>query len=337
MRPRTSRRLRAVLANANSVVPNCGRGYTLRCVRLIAVPQKFGGMPELSTAKSDRLAITVGRLHQVQCDFVEQAPDLRRQFLAEEVQRALSLVDRGEQKTFLEALRRQYASSYPSPANPSSELSAAIPRDVNCDAQVIEVLDSTLHELATQPDGTVADSPLSEEQAIQELCTALGISGSSIDPVRAIAMAGMLSQFSVSMFTLAWMAWRTIAPNSSVRRGGISQKLFARYVAGDPTVSREQVALELERLRQLIASLISAISQVGEQFAHAHLEKFAPAEIEQAVAAENRGGLFRSRQVLYWQKYLQLADGLDQAAIEAEIRRVIAQHAEHLMRGLGRP
>ena len=295
-------------------------------------------MSQSNAAEIDRIAVTADRLRRVQADFVGLDPDLLRQFLAEELGRALSLLESSQRQSFVHKLQERHEAASHSAGQIAGQSAGHSANEASPDDKpLIELFDSTLSELQAERQHSDTESALNEAAAIQQLCGALGIAGGVVDPVHAIAMATMLANFSTNMTNLAWMAWRTIAPNSSVRRGGMSQKLFARYVAGDPAVSREQVAGELERLRQLIAALISAISQVGEQFARNHLEKFAPAEIEQAVASEGRRGLLSSREAQCWRKYVQLSDTLDQTAIESEIRRVIAQHAEHLLRGISRP
>jgi len=45
--------------------------------------------------------------------------------------------------------------------------------------------------------------------------------------------------------------------------------------------------------------------------------------------------VFKNKAALCWKKYAELSETLEPTAIESEIRRVIAEHAEHLLIGLG--
>ncbi len=291
-------------------------------------------MPELSIARSDRIATTASRLRLVQFDFADQDPNIRIQYMAEELHRGLSTVATPDHVAFLRELRSHFTDAS-SPGAISQTDGSVGPS--GADPAIVEFLDATLTELAATPNppDSAGESAASEEQAVGELCLTMGITGDGVDLVRALEMAAMFAKFSSMISTLVWATWKTIAPLSSVRRGGISQKTLARFVSGDPNTSREQAAGELERLRLLVAALISAISQVGDQFARTHLDKFSPIEIENAVRAEGTGGMFKSKEALCWRKYVELAESLDQAAIEAEIRRVIAHHAEQLLKEIG--
>ena len=154
-----------------------------------------------------------------------------------------------------------------------------------------------------------------------------------VEPDKVLALAQLLADFSTSLSQLIWATWRTIAPQSTLRRSGLLQKTISKFTAGDQ-VDAEQMASEMDRLRQLIASLVAAISQAGQQFASAHLARFAPAEIENAVQAESGRSILRNRKEQCWNKFVDLSDMLDQNFIETELRRVIADNAEQLMKGL---
>ena len=173
-------------------------------------------------------------------------------------------------------------------------------------------------------------------EAMTGLCAALGLkNGEGFDANRLAELAVLMAEFTSAVQQLTWATWKTIAPGASLRRTAPVQKTLARFVSGQADGSREAVAADLNALRHLIASIISAVSDVGHQFAASHLARFLPAEIESAVDAEGGGGIFRNKAALCWKKYAELSETLEPAAIESEIRRVIAEHAEHLLKGLG--
>jgi hypothetical protein len=311
-------------------------------------------MAELSTENSDRIATTAKRLRAVQVDFADQPIELRRRYLGDEVKRALSAIEPEQRPAFMDELRRRFPAwngevdaSDPSDAPEPPDTPAAAAPD-STGALVAQLLDRAARMTPDQRQDLAAQlghaglamvvEPQWDLAALEALHGTLQMRpGEPLDPDRLLDMARVLAYVVCSLHQLTWSTWRAIAPYSAVRRGGNLQKLLARYVAGDPGVTTEQVQADVDRLRQMVASLISAISQVGRQFATAQLSKFSPAEIESAVAAESPGSWWSmgKRDGRCWQKYVELAEALDQAAIEGEIRRVIVDHAEQLMKRLG--
>jgi hypothetical protein len=308
-------------------------------------------MAELSTENSDRIAITAKRLRTVQVDFADQPIELRRQYLGEEVKRALSAIEPEQRSAFMDELRRRFPAWNgevdPSDApEPPGTPTPAAPDGMR--ALVAQLIDRAARLTADERQDLAAQlghaglalvvEPQWDAAALEALHGTLQTRpGEPPDPDRLLEMARVLAHVVCSLHQLTWSTWRAIAPYSAVRRGGNLQKLLARYVAGDPGVTTEQVQADVDRLRQMVASLISAISQVGRQFATAQLSKFSPAEIESAVAAESPGSWWSAgkRDGRCWQKYVELTEALDQTAIKDEIRRVIVDHAEQLMKRLG--
>jgi hypothetical protein len=62
--------------------------------------------------------------------------------------------------------------------------------------------------------------------------------------------------------------------------------------------------------------------------------KFSPNEISTLAGMEG-GGLLVSKEVKCWRKYVELASGMDETAIETEIMQALSSYAESLMKGLG--
>jgi hypothetical protein len=172
------------------------------------------------------------------------------------------------------------------------------------------------------------------EEALRTLCRILELpaDGPSVDPNRVMELASVLAEFVLPLYQLTWATWRTLAPNSPIRRTGNLQRSLTGFV-GSGEVSREQLSAELHRLRQMTASLVAAVGQVGHHMTSSYLSRFQPAEIEQVIDAEGGGGLFKGRAGRCWQKYLELSSMLEHGAVEGEIRRAIVQHVEQLMKG----
>jgi hypothetical protein len=298
-------------------------------------------------------AATANRLRLVQTDFADESEQVRRDYLADEIQRALSSIVPSERQEFLEELSsrfptwdaqvdlggsRQHASVVQTPTDqkelqdPSFLVSRLIELSPKLSQQQKDALVHKLREAGLAP-AAVVEWP---EQPAQMARTKLQAGPRDpLDPGRVLELLSLEAEFTASLDQLVWTTWRTVAPRSQIRRPQGLLKNMARFASGDPDVARGQVTMDLDKLRQLVAAIISAISQAGRQFAHNHAVKFSPQEIE-ALAAMERGGMLVSKEVKCWRKYVELAAGRDEASIESEIMQAIADYAESLMKGLGR-
>ena len=77
------------------------------------------------------------------------------------------------------------------------------------------------------------------------------------------------------------------------------------------------------------AAMTTAVSRAGGQFARRHLGTFSPSEIAALVRTEP-GGVFVSHEVKCWRKYVELAERLDEDAIDMEIKKAIVDYVESL-------
>jgi len=287
----------------------------------------------------------------VQVDFADQGSDVRKEYLGEEVERALSSVTPEQRQEFLKALMAEFPSwdakvevqlrkegttdrtttDQKELQDPNFLVARLIEQSAELGDSERKVLAERLKEagLATVSHGAWP----SEAEA--QLRQALRLTEPAIDPVRTLELVGMLSDFALKLDQLCWSSWRRISPKSNIRQDKKLQETLKRNIVGDQDVPRGQVATDLEKLRQLIASLVSAVGQAGRQFASRHVARFSPNEIE-ALANLEGGGFLVSKDTKCWRKYVELADALNEAAIENEIMETIANYADNLMKGLGR-
>jgi DNA primase len=297
------------------------------------------------------VAATSNRLRLVQVDFADQGPDVRREYLSEEIERALSAVVPDQRQPFLAALMEQFPSwdarvelqlrkddtteRSLTDARELQDPNFLVARLIDCAAKLgggeRKVLVERLKEagLASITEGAW---PAEAEAALRQ---ELRLPGEHVDPARTLQLVGMASDFALRLDQLVWGAWQKVSPKSTVRRDKPLQQTLKAFITGSQDVPRGQVATDLEKLRQLIASLISSVGQAGRQFASRHLARFSPSEIE-ALASMEGGGFLVSKDVKCWKKYKELADAMTEVAIENEITETIANYAENLMKGLGR-
>lgn len=297
-------------------------------------------MPEANPDLAKQVAATANRLRQIQADFADDSPQAREEYLSEEVQKALSKLLPDQRKPFLEALREQFpswdanvlAADQPAEKRESSLQSPTDQREWNDASFVLERLVTLAQALPADKKRQLIDR-LSEaglsaaghmavaDKTLQELKTNLRLeAGQSVQSERVAELATRLVLFSNSLDQLAWKIWKMIAPKSNLRSTGL-QNTMHRFVKGDADVP---LTRDLEQLRHLVASMLSAISQIGKQFGQHHLAKFAPAEIEAAAAMEP-GGFLVAKEVKCWRKYVELAKTLDDtASIDRQIMQIIA-------------
>ncbi len=156
----------------------------------------------------------------------------------------------------------------------------------------------------------------------------------TLDSTRLIDLMTEMVAFATSLDQLVWATWKQVAPKSDMKRPTPVQRSFARFAAGDPEISRSQVAADVDRLRQLTAGLISAIAQAGNLFGQRHVGKFAVANIE--AYADKMPGMMVGKEVKCWRQYKELAVAMDVQTIELEIQGAIAEYTETLIRGRSR-
>jgi hypothetical protein len=307
-------------------------------------------MADLSDQSAQHLASTANRLRSVQIDFAGRDVDVRRVYLAEELRHALAAVEPTQRQEFLERLATHFPGDdaagegdgalwqQPVGRQPLSPGAAALA------AKLIEVCARSVaserplpEPEAPEAEGEIAEgtSPMFDPAAVRSFCATLELpTAQAPDPNRLLALAETLIEFVQPVYQLTWTTWRTLAPNSAIRRTGNLQRTLTQFIAGEEG-SADALASELNRLRQMAASLVSALGHVGQQVTAGYLSRFQPSEIEQIVAAESGGGggLFKSQAARCWRKYQELAAMLESAALDTEVRRAIATHVEQLMKG----
>jgi hypothetical protein len=295
------------------------------------------------------VAATANRLRLIQSDLADESPETRREHMGEVLERALAGVNPGEREAFLSELEEVFPSwdgnVRVAEEGPAAVAAPADQRELKDPSFLVarlaelaptltdvqrRVLTDRLREAGLAPKATGGaawpDEPLEKFRAKVQMRE------SAPDSARLLELATILVEVASSLDQLTWNTWKTVAPRSALRRPAPLAQSMGRFVSGDAEVGRAQVAQDVERVRQLTAALISAVSQIGRQFAQGHLAKFSPNEIESLASMER--SVLVSKEVRCWRKYVELAGALDESAIEAEIMQVLASYAESLMKGI---
>jgi hypothetical protein len=311
-------------------------------------------LPEQGTDISRLVAATVSRLRLIQVDFADQPPDVRENYLSDEVEHALSKLLPNQRGAFIEELKARFPTwdgqvDVTGPSQPSAVQSVADAKELQDYLFLIARLTKlapTLTEeqrktaIARLKDAGLADAaaggsgewPAPQAKALR---TKLQLTDKEkLDAARLLELAGELMTFATSLDQLVWATWKQVAPKSDLKRPGLIQRSCGRFAAGDTDISRTQIAADVDRLRQLTAGLISAIAQAGNLFAQRHVSKFSVANIE--AYADKMPGMLVSKEVKCWRQFKELATAIDVQTIEKEIQDAIAEYTETLIKGRSR-
>ncbi len=309
-------------------------------------------MPGLTDDKLRRVTATANRLRLIQIDFADENAEVRKKYLSEEIERALSDIVPKDRQAFLEELVTRFPTWDPNvdvtPLEDESPLrSPTDERELQDPSFLLTRLIDLVPTLSENEKQALMEQ-LKEaglevevgydwpEEAARDLGSALQLGDEeSFDMARLLQLAALLVQFVRSLDQLAWETWRRLAPRSSIRRPARFRGTARRFVVGDPELSQDQVRGDLDRLRQLIASLISAVGQAGHQFAANYHRSLSPSEIEDVVKTEGVK-FYESPKAKYWDKYCELAKEIGEESIDREILEAVRSAAELLMKKGGR-
>jgi len=294
---------------------------------------------------------TANRFRLILADFADEDAQTRKEYLCEEIERALKMVLPDQRNEFLEKLMARFpvggfgAGSMPKPKGPQVPSAFVVEPDKLKDAEFLvrnllaiaptlsgerkEYVAKSMHQAGLMPkvQGHYSDELVQQMKAVLQVGD-----GRGIDADRLIELSILLVNFVCKIEPLVWNIWRTLSPRSSIRQSISMKDTMGRFVFNDPKATREQIDSELKALQWLVAAVITAVGRVGGQFAK-NLSRFSPSEISALVKVE-RGSVLVSHEVKCWRKYLELAGGLNEDSIETEIRNTIVSYVESLRKGM---
>ena len=294
-------------------------------------------------------AALASRLRLLQVDLADVAPQQRQEHLAEELERVLAEQTADQRLATLRELMGHFPAF--EPARPDADEAEAQepvePEHLSDPSWLVTRLLELAPELDESQKRAVAQrlaeadlvppprheswSPEVEAEARRKF--QLG-EEAVLDPQRALQMAGELAELTINIERIVRSTWREVAPKSELLSNRRLQAQLSAYVAGDEEVSRTQVIEELERVRQMAAGLVAAVGQVGRQFVARYASKYAPMEIETLARQDKRW--HESADVACWRKFKELAESMDEAAMEREVKQIITDYTTSLVKGLNR-
>ncbi|MHC4070603.1 MAG: hypothetical protein ACYTGS_01000 [Planctomycetota bacterium] len=300
----------------------------------------------------NRVLETANRLRLIRADFADENDQTRRDYVSEEIEKALATILPSERDEFLRRLLERFPTGgfAMQPGAEEEEIegasAASESRFRNADfviQNLFEIIPTLNEEQKVIIDKGLQEAGLSsgarQDDSIdlgQELKVKLQIGDEpGLSAKELTELTAMLVEFVLKLEPLVWNTWRALSPRSTIRPQGSLAKKIGQFLCKDTEVSDGLVDEDLKVLQRLIAALTTAVSRAGGQFAKRHLAKFSPVEIAALVRMEP-GGVFVSHDVKCWRKYVELAETLNEDAIDMEIKKAIVDYVESLAKGVGR-
>jgi len=285
-----------------------------------------------------------GRLWMLQTSFADDPPAARQEYLIEEIERSLKEVADSKRAEYLDALAHRFPGPERIDVTPSDSTHTLVEPVKKTAEELAEELLVRAAELTKERKAQLAERfqaigltlpPIHGLNLPPELRGKLGLTPDQpMDEERLNKLFAALLEMVVILDNLIWNLWKTIAPKSVVRRdsGDGFRRTVGHYVTGDREVATLQVTQMLEKTRQLLAGLLSAIGPTGETYARHHLETFAPEKIRAAVEVASSGFLSNVEQKC-WRRYVALASELNGPAVEKQIVDAIVSYTEQIVLG----
>jgi hypothetical protein len=274
------------------------------------------------------------RLRVIHAGFVDEPPDQRRAFVADEIERAVQSVAPSQKGEYLNALAEEFpAWESVEPAGddsgepvPAGELVAQLL------ARIGELSAADRERLAAEfvPAG---GPPAGGGGDHLELWKRFGLPAETPPSgERTWKLLGSLIDFFGTLDQLGWTLWRNMGVKSAFWKESEFNKLAGPYLAGDHEVSSEQLRQTVERTRRLIAAIVGAPGRAANQVANQLAEQFSPDSIEMAARAEKRA--LESLDAACWRVFKQRYSGQGTAPhVEAAVQTAVARAAEDLIGG----
>lgn len=299
-----------------------------------------------------RLSATANRLRLIQVDFADQGDDVRKQYLAEEMSRAIEAIIPERRREFLEALADRFPTWDGMVELPASKAQASVQSESDKkELQDPGFLIARLCDLAPKLSGDQLQGIADRLRAASIIPPASGAwsaqseapvrnklqfnARQTLDPDRSMELLDLLLDMALNLDQLVWGTWRNIGPESWIKRPAPLQRMIRAFMTGDANVPKPNLEKDIKTLRALTAAIVSAAGEIGRSFSTDHSDRFAPHQIEDSARAEGIGTLpiFNNVAVKCWQKYLQLASTMEAASVEKEIKTKIAELVEKLVGG----
>jgi hypothetical protein len=279
-------------------------------------------------AQADAVA---NRLRLRQAEFADDAPEVRAQFIEEEIRTSMQGRAPSERAALLQALLQrfpEFGGVTPTEPDRPDPRSTDDPADHDPVA-LAEALAATAPKLTAEAKTAVIArlqaAGLVEPGAIEvpeKLAKLLQLKpNEAVEAPRLMQALVLFTEVLTRLDDAVWIPWGQIAPDSDIQRGAVLRTALARYLRGEST----DVAKHAGHMMKLAAALMTALTRVGRALFDEQFGALLPDKIEEEHAGGMMGGASKC-----WKQYKTMAEGLNAPSFEAEFYKKI----EGIVRGL---
>jgi hypothetical protein len=112
---------------------------------------------------------------------------------------------------------------------------------------------------------------------------------------------------------------------------GDLRALMRRYVKGDPEITDQQMAQQIDRTRHLVSSMLGALAVTSRGFVKRYQTRYSPDAVKDIVKMEGGLGAF-GNEGKYWRKYVELSSDISEVSIQTDMMESISRFVEDMMK-----
>ncbi len=281
------------------------------------------------------------RLRVLQANFADDDSATRRDFIVQEIERALKGLVPEQRKARLEALAAWFPSWQTS--GPVRDAQPA-GRPPETPEELLERFLEALHGATTkqrddftkrlQDAGLVPEQTDATISVAPEILKRLSLPDTATFAASRVATAfALMLDMALALDQFVWKIWKEVAPKSLVRQEADLARLSGHYLGGSADVSAAQVRQTVEKTRKLLASYLGATRPAAAAFARERSRLLDPNAIEALARPES--GMMKSLESVCWRKYkdqIYREYGGEQM-MERGIQDALVKQVETLYRG----
>jgi hypothetical protein len=274
-------------------------------------------MTVLSEQEIGQVNDLASRLRRIQTDAATAPPDKRRDMLEEELARSLKGVPSASRKGHLKVLLARFpvagqvvqtglAAPAPAEAEQPPTMEDLLERFLEAAAGIPAAKRDEIARRLAEAGFAWVDRSATELEVEPEFREKLGlVAGQRAKSRRTVELAAQLVELCVKLDQATFNTWSAISSKSNPA-GRRPQELRA-VVARHLTEEGEALEPRLQAFSALVGGLQVAMLKCGRDFERYYTERFAPQAIDDVVAGEGGGGLFKNKKERCWDKYYERA------------------------------
>jgi hypothetical protein len=303
-------------------------------------------IPESTVSPSeDQWATAVAaNLRLIQAAGADEPADQRKDHIAALVQRSLQSVPAGQRALYLERLGAHFpvGQVVAAPQFISEAAPVSLPQTPDDIAALVSAAwgrfspeqRRVLRERLTAS-GVVEQSAPADATDFSEVKRSFMLApNDNVVALRVGRLALMGTDFVTKTDQLTWSTWKQVAPQTILKKDaalGDLRALMRRYVKGDPEITDQQMAQQIDRTRHLVSSMLGALAVTSRGFVKRYQTRYSPDAVKDIVKMEGGLGAF-GNEGKYWRKYVELSSDISEVSIQTDMMESISRFVEDMMK-----